>query len=221
MSVEEGRISDWIIKNHRKYIVINKPSGLAVQRTKEEEPGLEQIASAYAKRDLHVINRIDRPVSGVVIMAKDPETAAQLSAIIPSNSTQKTYLAIVQKSDFPRSGTLKHFVKKTNNKSIIVDAGHPKAKEAILSYQTLKELDNYVILQVHTETGRFHQIRSQLAAIGAHIKGDVKYGSRRANKDRSIHLHAYKVAYPDPISGEKVEWLASLPKDVLWDQINT
>lgn len=218
MPHSQDRFSDWIIKNHRRYIVINKPAGLSVQRTKDNEAGLEQIASSYAKLDLHVINRIDRPVSGVVIMAKDSPTAAVLNEVIQDKATIKTYIAIVQKVDIPEKGKLEHYLRKTNNKSMVCTADHPSAKAACLNYEVVKELDNYLILEIQTETGRFHQIRAQLAAIGAFIKGDVKYGARRGNKDRSIHLHALSIKYHDPIGGQDIEWKADMPKDTLWAQ---
>lgn len=218
MQTSEEQISDWVIKNHRKYIVLNKPAGISVQRTKDNESGLEQFASAYTKRDLHVINRIDRPVSGIVLMAKDSETAGTLSEVIQDEKTVKTYIAIVHKAAVEKSGKLSHYLRKTNNKAILSTQDDKRAKLAVLEYTLHQELDNYYILHVTTETGRFHQIRAQLAAYGLPIKGDVKYGARRANKDRSICLHAYRLAYHDPISGEDVVWEAKPPLDTLWDQ---
>lgn len=213
----ENRISDWIIKNHRKYIVANKPAGIAVQHQDQEELSLEQALSAYAQCDLHTINRIDQPVSGLVLLAKSSPSAAQLHAALSEPTAHKTYLALVDKGTYPAADTLQHHLVKKGAKAFIADAKQGSAKLATLHYRTLAALDRYTLLEVTTETGRFHQIRAQLAHISAHIKGDVKYGSRRGNRDRSIHLHAWKMAYHDPIANQAVEWVAPPPShDNLW-----
>lgn len=212
----EQNISDWIVKNHRHYIIANKPSGMPVQAGADGSQGIDQLLSAYTKCNLHVVNRIDQPVSGLVLLAKNGVVAGQLAQALAAKKTVKTYLAIVDKSDAPLQGRLHHHLRKTNNKSLLCEPNHPRAKEAILYYETVQELDRYRIVKVHTETGRFHQIRAQLSAAGMPIKGDVKYGSRRGNKDRSIYLHAYELAYYDPISSEQVVHQAPLPDDPLW-----
>lgn len=213
----DQNISDWIIKNHRHYLIVNKPAGIPVQAGANNVQALDQILSAYTKCNLHVVNRIDQPVSGLVILAKSGSTAGVIATALAEPKTVKTYLAITDKVEsLPAKGTLTNHLRKTNNKALVCDDNHPKGKEAVLHYETVATLDRYNILSIQTETGRFHQIRAQLAAVGMSIKGDVKYGSRRGNKDRSIHLHAYQLEYHDPISKEAVKYTAKLPDDSLW-----
>ena len=129
-------------------------------------------------------------------------------------------MAVVPKGKVHEQGELVHFSPVKNqskNKTIAYDHQIDGAKEGRLTYQLVAQIDNYDLLAVQLLTGRHHQIRAQLAAIGCPVKGDVKYGSRRGNRDRSIHLHAWKLGFTHPVSGEE-EWIeASLPKDPVWE----
>ena len=186
-----------------------------MQKTKENELGLLEILSAYTKISLHLIRRIDTPVSGLVIIAKSKEAAAKLSAALSQESAKKQYLAIVEKADIPNEAEITHYLRKRGGKTFV--SNKEEGKKATLHYQVFQTLENYLILKIKAETGRFHQIRAQLSAIGSPVKGDVKYGARRSNPDRSILLHAWKLSYKDPFNKESVEWEAPLPKETLWD----
>ena len=131
----------------------------------------------------------------------------------------KTYWAIVKNKPSKAQDTLINFLRKNpkNNKSTAYKAEIEGSKMAILHYKILKELDNYCLLEIDLETGRHHQIRSQLSNIGSPIKGDLKYGFDRSNKDGSIHLHARKIQFTHPVSKKTIQVEAPTPKDVIWN----
>jgi 23S rRNA pseudouridine1911/1915/1917 synthase len=131
----------------------------------------------------------------------------------------KTYWAVVKDHPKQEKDTLINFLKKNpkNNKSSVYSKEIEGSKKAILHYQVLKKLDNYSLLEVDLETGRHHQIRAQLSAIGYPIKGDLKYGFNRSNKDGSIHLHARKIEFTHPVTKEQISVLAPTPKEVIWE----
>lgn len=215
---DQLQISDFIVDNNNQYIVASKPSGMPIVPDQSGDGNLKNILEAYTKHNLHIITRIDRPVSGLSLFAKSQNGAKALSDQLRQDNILKTYLAIVEKAPEKESGELLHFLfKGRNNKSIVVDEGHKAAKKSILTYSTVHKLDNYTVLKIELKTGRFHQIRSQLAHIGCPIKGDVKYGARRKNKDRSICLHAYQLAFNHPVTQERKTYQI-LPDttDTLW-----
>lgn len=215
-----GSISDWVIRNHRHYVVVNKPAGLAVQTSDEDQKDLLQIMSAYTKCDLHAVHRIDQPVSGAVILAKSGEVAGQLSQALNQPSTTKRYIALVAKvENFVASQSLQHYLRKRGSKSMVSSADDDKAKKADLTYTHVGDLDRYHALQVDIVTGRFHQIRVQLAKGGMPIQGDVKYGARRGNRDRSIGLHAWQIHFDDSISEERMIVQAPLPESGMWPHV--
>ena len=212
------KISDFILDQNNQYIIAVKPSGMPVVPDKSGDNNLKNILEAYSKHDLHVITRIDRPVSGLCLFAKSKKSAQALTNQLMRQEISKSYIAIVEKVPEKEEGELVDFlVKSRNNKAIITSQDHKKAKKAVLSYSTISKLENYTILKIVLKSGRFHQIRCQLAHIGCPIKGDVKYGARRKNKDRSIHLHAYEMAFTHPISLEKQSYrILSKTEDPLW-----
>ena len=215
-------IGKWVVLKNNQLIAFNKPAALAVQTAKADAPSLQRLASAYAKRDLYLIHRIDQPASGLVLFTKHKHTVEALQRQFAERSVERTYLAIVdQLPDEPEGELVHHLVRDgRTNKSAIVEAGAPEAKEAVLSWRKVGETDRYPLLEIKLSTGRHHQIRAQLAAVGAPIHGDVKYGARRANEDRSIHLHAWRLGFQHPVSKEKVALEAPLPEgDVLWTAV--
>lgn len=215
-----GTISDWVIRNHRHYVVVNKPAGLAVQSADDEQMSLEQVLSAYTKCSLYPVHRIDQPVSGLVIFGKNGTVAGQIATALASDDTIKRYLAIVAKvPDLPPSRELEHYLRKRGSKTTISTSDDNLAKKAVLNYNLETDLDRYHVLEVMLSTGRYHQIRAQLAAEGLYIQGDVKYGARRGNKDRSIGLHAYQLSYKDPVSGDPITFEAPLPTTGLWSHV--
>jgi 23S rRNA pseudouridine1911/1915/1917 synthase len=130
----------------------------------------------------------------------------------------KTYWAVVKNAPQKKEDTLINWLKKNpkNNKSTAFNKESDDCKKAILHYKVIKKLDNFSLLEIDLETGRHHQIRCQLAAIGSIIKGDLKYGSKRSNSDASIHLHARKIEFTHPVSKENISIIAPTPDDVIW-----
>lgn len=210
------RISDWVVYNTNQFVAFNKPASMPVQPDKTGDTSLIEAAMAWCKHTLFLVHRLDRPCSGLVIFAKNGKAANKLSQQFKSREVDKTYLAVVAVKPEPEIGVLHHFLKKNphTNKTIVSADGTGKA--SILEYAVLESIQNYHLLQLKPTTGRHHQIRAQLAAIGSPIRGDVKYGFRRGNRDRSIHLHAWKLAFNHPVSGERIELTAAPPQDNLW-----
>lgn len=168
---------------------------------------------------LGVVHRIDRPVSGAVVFAKTSKALARMNALFREKDITKTYWAIV-KNHLPESeGTLVHYILRNQkqNKSYTHPTEVKDSKKAVLHYRHVLSSDKYHLLQVTIETGRHHQIRAQLAAAGAPIKGDLKYGFPRSNADGGISLHARSIAFSHPVTKEKLYVEAPPPKDPLWN----
>lgn len=184
-------------------LVVNKPPGIGVQADKTGDDSLLDLAEAHCRQTLHPVHRIDRPASGLVLLAKTKAAMAALSEQFRTRQVEKTYWAAVQQAPPEPKGQLVHFLKKNEktNRSVLVAEGDPGAERAELLYQLIGSSKHYHLLEIQLLTGRHHQIRAQLAAIGCPIKGDVKYGARRSNPDRSIHLHAKHLAFEHPVLG--------------------
>lgn len=212
-------IGDWVIHKNNQFIAFNKPPTFPVQADKTGDKSLLDLAEIYTKQKLFICNRIDRPASGIVVFAKNQKAAALINEQFKSKEIKKTYLVIVKSPFESEETSLKHLLEKNekSNKSFVVSKASKFTKEANLNLKLLDKSDNYSLLEVELLTGRHHQIRVQLAHIGYPVKGDVKYGARRSNKDRSIHLHAWRMDLLHPISGEAVSLEAQLPKDALWN----
>jgi 23S rRNA pseudouridine1911/1915/1917 synthase len=208
-----------LVNNHQ-FIVLNKPAGIGVQPDKTGAVSLQQQASAFCKSQLWVVHRVDLPVTGLVVYAKSANAARSLSEQFSQRKVLKTYLAVVAGTPPQDEGTLVHYLKKNgrNNITEAFNDPQPDAEQAELTYRVVGRGDRYSLLEIKPLTGRHHQIRVQLAAIGCPIKGDVKYGAKRSNPDRSIHLHAWKLAFEHPVSGEPVMVEAPCPTgDKLWE----
>jgi 23S rRNA pseudouridine1911/1915/1917 synthase len=204
---------------HTDLICVHKPSGIPVQPDRSGSPSLLEIMKEQRQEELFLVHRLDRPVSGLVIFARTTKAATWLSRAFVQKKIQKTYLAAVAPPLLPEEGILTHHLlhDRRNKKSRPVPPDTTKAREARLKYRTLSQSDHYTLLEIQPETGRFHQIRAQLAASGSPIKGDVKYGARRSNRDRSIHLHAWKLHFRLPDQKAPLTIEAPLPeKDPLW-----
>jgi len=208
-------------------IVVNKRPGDIVQGDKTGDKPLSEVVKSYLKEKynkpgnvyLGVVHRLDRPTSGIVLFAKTSKALPRLNKLFQDKEAQKTYWAIVKNVPTKKSDTLIHFLKRNpkQNKSYAHIKEVPESKKAILEYRLLKKLDNYFLLEVDLHTGRHHQIRSQLSAIGSPIKGDLKYGFDRSNKDASIHLHARELKFVHPVKKEEIHIIAPPPKEVLWN----
>lgn len=219
---------DQIVFEDNHIMVINKKVGQLVQGDKTGDSSLlELIKKFIKKRDekpgnvfLGLVHRIDRPTSGLVIYAKTSKALTRLTQMVKNREVKKTYWALVAKEMIPGSQRLVHYLKKNekNNKAIVFPKATEGAKEAILTYHLIKSLENYQLLEIDLETGRHHQIRAQLSKIGIPIKGDLKYGAPRSNKDGGISLHARKLEFIHPVSKEQMEIIAAVPKsDAVWE----
>ena len=213
-------------------IVVNKWPGEIVQGDKTGDEPLSETIKRYLKDKyakpgnvyLGVVHRLDRPVSGCVLFAKTSKALPRLNKLFSTHEqVQKTYLAIVCARPHQDSGTLAHWI--TRNEKANTSKAYPKeipgSKKAILTYRLLGASERYFLLEVHLHTGRHHQIRCQLAAIGCPIKGDLKYGAPRSNPDGSICLHAYNLILEHPVSHQKLSITAPLPADRLWQSFRS
>ena len=211
------RFGDLILLNDHQIIACAKPAGMPTQEDKTGDASLHRLAQAYCKHDLYVIHRLDRPCSGLVVFAKTKNAASSLSAGLAGRSIAKTYMAVVPIGIEPPEGALSDYIAKISAGKVRVSDDEKDGKNAQLEYKTVSKIDNYVLLEIKPFTGRLHQIRAQLSAHGFPIKGDVKYGSRRKNKDRSIHLHSYSMTLRHPTKGQQIELICPLPDESVWN----
>ena len=216
-----------IIYEDNHLMVINKKAGQLVQGDKTgDESLLESIKNFIKIRDekpgnvfLGLVHRIDRPTSGLVIYAKTSKALSRLTVMVKNREVKKTYWAIVAKEMIAQQQRLVHYLQKNekNNKAIVYIKPTAGAKEAILTYNIIKTLDNYQLVEVDLETGRHHQIRAQLSKIGIPIKGDLKYGAARSNPDGGISLHARRLEFQHPVTKELIIIEAPVPQnDAVW-----
>lgn len=215
-----------ILYEDNHLIVINKKVGDLVQGDKTGDLPLNEIAKQYIKDKYHkpgnvylgVVHRLDRPTSGVVVFARTSKALSRLNKMLREKKIQKTYWAIVKGTPKIKQQSLTHYLIKNpkNNKSTAYDIEKNESKKAILHYQLLQSFDKYSLLEINLETGRHHQIRAQLSKIGHPIKGDLKYGFNRSNKDGGIHLHARQISFTHPVSKETISIVAPLPNGPLW-----
>jgi len=208
-------------------IIVNKRSGDITQGDKTGDKPLSDVVKEYIKEKynkagnvfLGVVHRLDRPTSGVIIFARTSKALERLNKMLRDKEIHKTYWAVVKNHPKKEKATLINYLKKNpkNNKSSVFQKEIDGSKKAILHYTILKKLDNYSLLEIDLETGRHHQIRAQLSNIGFPIKGDLKYGFNRSNKDGSIHLHARKIEFIHPVAKEKITVTAPTPNEVIWN----
>lgn len=219
-----------ILHEDNHIIVVNKRVGDIVQGDKTGDKPLSDIVKEYIKEKynkpgevfLGVVHRLDRPTSGIVVFARTSKALTRLNETFKNRETQKKYWAVVKNCPPKDVDTLIHFLTRNpkNNTSKAHLKEVPDSKKASLSYQIIKKLDNYYALEIDLHTGRHHQIRCQLAAIGCPIKGDLKYGFDRSNPDGGIHLHARKLIITHPTTKETLTFVAPTPDDVIWKSIN-
>jgi 23S rRNA pseudouridine1911/1915/1917 synthase len=215
-------------------IAVSKTCHEIVQGDKTGDTPLSEMVKAYIKEKyqkpgevfLGVTHRLDRPTTGVVLFARTSKALTRLNAMFQSHEQiRKTYWAIVERTENGKVKTengeaikLEHYLwrNEKQNKSFIVKQGTKDAKRAVLSYRAIAQSDRYTLLEVNLETGRHHQIRCQLSAIGSPIKGDLKYGAKRSNPDGGIALHARKIEFIHPVSKQPISITAPVPEDTLW-----
>jgi len=208
-------------------IAVNKTCNEIVQGDKTGDTPLSEIVKAYIKDKynkpgevfLGVTHRLDRPTSGVVLFARTSKALTRLNEMFKSHEhIRKTYWAIVQGAPKQTQARLENWLTRNEqlNKSFIAKPGAKEAKLAVLSYKTLVKGDHYSLLEINLETGRHHQIRCQLAAVGCPVKGDLKYGAKRSNPDGGICLHARKIEFVHPVNKQDICIIAPVPDDALW-----
>lgn len=208
-----------VVYEDNHIIVVNKAPGEIVQGDKTGDTPLSESVKTYLKEKYNkpgnvfcgVVHRIDRPVSGLVIFAKTSKALERLNQMLREGKIHKTYVALVEGHPENSEGTLKNFLVSNGriNKTFVAKETDPEAKEAILEYKVLEKFDRYSMLEINLLTGRKHQIRAQLAALGHPIKGDLKYGAKRSNPDGSISLQAQKIQFIHPVSHNQIS--LSLP----------
>ena len=207
-------------------IIINKKPGDIVQKDKTNDISLLEIVKEYLKRKynkpgnvyLGLIHRIDRPTSGLVMFAKTSKALSRMNNMLKGKMIVKTYWAITKNKPEKESSQLVHWLKKNEkkNKSTHFSRETKNAKKAILDYKIIKELENYFLLEILMGSGRHHQIRCQLQAIGCPIKGDLKYGAKRSNSDGSIDLHAKHLKFMHPVTKKEVNLNAPVRENKIW-----
>jgi 23S rRNA pseudouridine1911/1915/1917 synthase len=226
MSRNNTKAPDWVLYEDNHLIAINKQSGQLTQGDQTGDAILPDLVKEYLKVSrnkpgdvfLGVIHRLDRPASGVVLFACTSKGLERMNAQFKGRETKKTYWIVVEGLHPSAEGTAEHFLAKNEklNKSFVVKQEATGAKRAVLQYKSLACSDNYTLMEVVLETGRHHQIRVQMSHLGFVIKGDVKYGARRANKDGRIHLHARHLAFVHPTTKAQVSITAPVPDDPVW-----
>lgn len=218
-----------VLHEDNHLIVVNKRVGDLVQGDKTGDKPLSDIVKEYIKHKynkpgevfLGVIHRLDRPTSGIVAFARTSKALSRMNELFSNRETKKTYWAVVKNKPEKNTDKLVHFIKRNekNNTSKAHTKEVPDSKIASLDYIVFKELQNYTALEVNLHTGRHHQIRAQLAAIGSPIKGDLKYGADRSNPDGGIHLHARKLNFIHPVSKENITIIAPTPDESIWNAL--
>jgi 23S rRNA pseudouridine1911/1915/1917 synthase len=218
-----------IIHEDNHIIVINKRVGDLVQGDKTGDKPLSEVVKEYIKEKynkpsevfLGVVHRLDRPTTGIVVFAKTSKALERLNKMFSERETKKTYWAVVKNKPPKNEDNLIHYLKRNekNNTSRAHIKEVSESKKASLDYKIFKELNTYFALEINLHTGRHHQIRAQLSAIGCPIKGDLKYGFDRSNPDGGIHLHARKLVFIHPVSKEELILVAPTPNEVIWNAI--
>lgn len=212
-------------------IIVNKRPGEIVQGDKTGDVPLsenvkEWIKEQYAKPGnvyIGVVHRLDRPVGGIVVFAKTSKACARLNDMFRNGQVHKTYWAITRNMPKEPEALLTHYITtvEKNNKSYASATPKEGAKESKLKYKVIANSDRYHLLEVDLLTGRKHQIRVQLSAIGCPVKGDLKYGDKRSNPDGSISLIARRVQFEHPVSHKMIDITAPVPDDTLWKSLES
>ena len=227
-----------VVYEDNHIIIVYKESGEIVQGDKTGDVPLSDMVKAYIKERyqkpgevfLGVVHRLDRPVSGLVVFARTSKALTRLNKMFAEGQVHKTYWAIVEMRNESHStfniqhstfSEITHWLVRNEkqNKSYAYDHEVPHSKKAILRYRPIAQSDRYTLLEVNLLTGRHHQIRCQLAALGMPIKGDLKYGAKRSNPDGSISLLSHRVEFIHPVSKEKIVLESPLPEDNLWQTL--
>ena len=217
-----------IIFEDNHLIAVNKECGEIVMVDQTGDAPLTDQVKAYIKEKydkpgnvfLGLPHRIDRPTSGIVLMARTSKVLTRLNKMFQQkDQIRKIYWAVVDKRPVPSEGTLEHYITRSRdvNKSYAHNEEVEGSKYAFLAYKTIAKSDRFFLLEIELHTARHHQIRAQFAAVGWPIRGDLKYGARRSSPSGRIMLHGYRIEFDHPRSGERMTFTAPLPRDeTLW-----
>lgn len=201
-----------IIYEDADLVVVNKPSGFAAQKTQSDD----NLFIDYESQGWKPVNRLDQRVSGLLLFAKNDKSLKILNADLQQRKIKKYYKAIVANRPPQEAALLEHWLLKDgkNNKARAYTKEIAHSKKARLKYELLKSSEKYHLLELELHTGRFHQIRVQLAAINSPIVGDVKYGFKRTTPDGSIFLQSYKIILAHPVTQDEMVFEIEMPE--LW-----
>lgn len=220
-----------ILYEDNHLIAVNKPVGMLVQGDESGDTSLIDEVAVYLKKKYNkpgnvftgLVHRIDRPVSGVVLIARTSKALSRMNELLRNREIKREYWALVKKQPEQLKGTLKHYLRKdeSKNKSFASHKEKKGSKLGILDYEVVGRSANYYLIKVDLQTGRHHQIRCQLAKMETPIRGDLKYGFPRSNKGGGINLHAKKLEFIHPVKQEKIIIEAPLPlDDNLWREFD-
>lgn len=217
-----------VVYEDNHLLVVNKTPGVLVQGDKTKDKTLidyckEYVAEKYNKPGdvfLHPVHRLDRPVSGLVVFARTSKGLERMMELFRKRSVHKVYWAVVKRKPREEIGKLTHWLVKDEEKNVVTahDKEVPGGQKAELNYKRLGKLNDHWLVEVRPVSGRPHQIRVQLAAMGCPIRGDIKYGFSKPNPNRSIHLHAFHLVFVHPVKKEKLYLRAALPEEPFWEQ---
>lgn len=218
----------YVLYEDNHLLIVNKAAGILVQGDHTKDTPLVEQCRDYIKEKYNkpgnvfmgLVHRIDRPVSGIVVLAKTSKALERMTKIFHDRKVQKTYWAIVKKRPRQEQGTLINWLKKDGERNIVTayKSDTPGAQKAELSFKVMGKLNDHFLLEIKPKTGRPHQIRAQLGSINCPIKGDLKYGFDRPNTDKSINLHARKLYFEHPVKKESLEIIAPVPENDFWEQ---
>lgn len=216
-----------VIYEDNHLIAVNKNGHELVQGDKTGDTSLADLLKTWLKEKyakpgnvfVGVTHRLDRPVTGVVVFAKTSKALARMNELFRTGEIKKTYWAIVRNRPPAIEQELTHWLvrnEKQNKSYVCAPSQKPDARKAVLHYRLLAQSEHYYLLEIDLKTGRHHQIRCQLAAIGCPIRGDLKYGAGRSNPDGGISLHARRISFVHPVSKQPVDIVAPVPDEPLW-----
>ncbi len=221
-----GKNGPSVLYEDNHLIIVNKRASDLVQGDSTGDEPLDAAVKQYIREKynkpgdvfLGVVHRLDRPVSGCVIYARTSKALTRLSELFRTRDVKKSYWAIVTERPPAEEGVLRNFLKKNEqqNKSYVYDKEVKGSKEATLSYRIIGRSSSFYLVEIDLQTGRHHQIRAQLAAVGCPVRGDLKYGSKRSNEGGGISLHARRISFVHPVKKEEINVEAPLPEDKVW-----
>lgn len=220
----DSSFSEWIVQETPGWIAVNKPPGISVECQPGAENTLEDLALSYLSSSTNkpfagIVHRLDRPTSGLVLLAKKKSVLQAFHTLFREAKIRKTYLAVSNTAPEQKKGILEHWLIKDTlqKKALVVTQQHPGAALARLKYRVLMQKNHYFLWEIQLLSGKYHQIRAQLSSIDCPIVGDTLYGGKEIPMANTIALHARKLVFPDPLTGSQTALEASLPPVDFWE----